>query len=606
MSYGPYGTFYTIHLERLGFSRAFAGTAWALAAASELVVMLLWPRMCGWATPRTWLVVALTAHPLRWLLSSVAHGPVFLLAIQLTHAFTFGVLYLAAVQSVEGLAPDGLRTTAQGVFASVTFGVGGLVGNSLGGLLYEPMGMTALYIAAAVVSAWGLFLFVVGTPRERAGAQPLAPTRGARRSVGEKRIQAALAPLCGQSLQLHRPADPVCRLPGHQGRPAPVGHAARPAGLGLHVGVPVGGAGLRPAGGSPVASPADGPGRGDLERGNGALGNGPELRRSSCLGRALVGVGEASYGAVAPAMLSDAYEPAHRGRALAMFSMAIPVGSALGYLLGGVFERELGWRAAFFIVGIPGLWLAWTVGRLRDPARGGADPWRRDRGSGRPRPGWRITWSFSRRKSYLLNCLAMTAMTFAVGGLAAWVPTYLVRIRGMGLAEANLIFGLLTLVSGLGGTMAGGWLGDRLLPRLPTAYFLVSGIGLALSVPCAAAVILLDDRTWVLAAIFLAEVFIFLNTGPLNAIIANVSRSRGARHRLCREYLRHPRAGRRHLARPRGCGLGPGRPGRGLLDRPRRPGPRGALLLLGNAVFRRRTPHGSESSRDAQRPKLNR
>jgi sugar phosphate permease len=129
-----------------------------------------------------------------------------------------------------------------------------------------------------------------------------------------------------------------------------------------------------------------------------------------------------------------------------------------------------------------------------------------------------------RTRSYLWNCLAMTGMTFAVGGLAAWVPTYLVRIRGMGLAEANLAFGVLTLVSGLGGTLAGGWLGDRLLPRVPTAYFLVSGAGLALSVPCAAAVILLDDRTWVLAAIFLAEVCIFLNTGPLNAIIANVSR----------------------------------------------------------------------------------
>ena len=242
------------------------------------------------------------------------------------------------------------------------------------------------------------------------------------------------------------------------------------------------------------------------------------------VGRALVGVGEASYGAVAPAMLSDAYEPAHRGRALALFSMAIPVGSALGYLLGGAFEQALGWRAAFFIVGIPGLWLAWTVGRLPDVIRGRLD------GSGSASPAVaapRVSdyLDLLRTRSYLLNCLAMTAMTFAVGGLAAWVPTYLVRIRGMGLAEANLIFGLLTLVSGLGGTIAGGWLGDRLLPRLPTAYFLVSGVGLALSVPCAAAVILLDDRTWVLAAIFLAEVFIFLNTGPLNAIIANVSRS---------------------------------------------------------------------------------
>ena len=178
-------------------------------------------------------------------------------------------------------------------------------------------------------------------------------------------------------------------------------------------------------------------------------------------GRAVVGVGEASYGAVAPAMLSDAYEPAHRGRALALFSMAIPVGSALGYLLGGVFEQEFGWRAAFFIVGLPGLCLAWTVGRLRDPARGGADPSAQGVG-GTAAPRCADYLVLLKTRSYLVNCLAMTAMTFAVGGLAAWVPTYLVRIRGMGLAEANLIFGLLTLVSGLGGTIAGGWLGDRL------------------------------------------------------------------------------------------------------------------------------------------------
>jgi MFS family permease len=241
-------------------------------------------------------------------------------------------------------------------------------------------------------------------------------------------------------------------------------------------------------------------------------------------GRALVGVGEASYGSVAPAMLSDAFEPAHRGRALAVFSMAIPVGSALGYLLGGMFERAFGWRAAFFIVGIPGMWLAWTVGRLSDVGRGGPG---QSAGTSRPTAAPQLAdyLELLKTKTYLLNCLAMTGMTFAVGGLAAWVPTYLVRIRGMGLAEANLVFGLLTLVSGLGGTMTGGWLGDRLLPRVPTAYFLVSGIGLALSVPCAAAVILLEDRTWVLVAIFLAEVFIFLNTGPLNAIIADVSRS---------------------------------------------------------------------------------
>ncbi len=240
-------------------------------------------------------------------------------------------------------------------------------------------------------------------------------------------------------------------------------------------------------------------------------------------GRTAVGIGEASYGAVAPAMLSDYFPPARRGRALAAFSMAIPVGSALGYLLGGILERAFGWRAAFFVVAVPGLLLAWSVSRMSEPERGGFDGVVGSAG-GRTAPRARDYLELLRTKSYALNCLAMTAMTFAVGGLAAWVPTYLVRVRGMELARANLAFGLLTLISGVGGTLAGGWIGDRLLARVRSAYFLVSGVGLLLSAPCAAAVIL-EDRAWALAAIFLAEVLVFLNTGPLNAIIANVSRA---------------------------------------------------------------------------------
>jgi predicted MFS family arabinose efflux permease len=204
--------------------------------------------------------------------------------------------------------------------------------------------------------------------------------------------------------------------------------------------------------------------------------------------------------------------------------MAIPVGSALGYLLGGILEGAFGWRAAFFVVAVPGLLLAWSVGRMSEPERGGLDGVGGSAG-GRTAPRARDYLELLRTKSYVLNCLAMTAMTFAVGGLAAWVPTYLVRVRGMELAQANLAFGLLTLISGVGGTLAGGWIGDRLLARVRSAYFLVSGVGLLLSAPCAAAVILVQDRAWVLAAIFLAEVLIFLNTGPLNAIIADVSRA---------------------------------------------------------------------------------
>lgn len=177
VSFGPYTTFFTIHLERLGLSGAFAGTAWALAAASELVVMLCWKPLSALASARTWLTVALGSHALRWLLSIPARDPALVLLIQLIHAFNFGVFYLAAVQMVDVLVPDGLRGTAQGIFASVVFGLGGLLGNTLSGFLYEPLGMAWLYAAAAVLAAGATVLYWTGTRPgvggRRLGAGPI-------------------------------------------------------------------------------------------------------------------------------------------------------------------------------------------------------------------------------------------------------------------------------------------------------------------------------------------------------------------------------------------------------------------------------------------------
>lgn len=163
LSFGPYTIFFTIHLEGLGLSRTFAGVAWALAASSELLVMVLWSRLRGLASARTWLTLALGAHALRWLLSVPARDPVALLLIQTTHAFTFGVFYLAAVEQVDALAPEGLRATAQGLFASVTFGLSGLLGNALSGFLYAPLGMAWLYAGAGCVAAVGTTLYWAGT-----------------------------------------------------------------------------------------------------------------------------------------------------------------------------------------------------------------------------------------------------------------------------------------------------------------------------------------------------------------------------------------------------------------------------------------------------------
>ncbi|HSD50872.1 MAG TPA: MFS transporter, partial [Candidatus Methylomirabilis sp.] len=163
LSFGPYTTFFTIHLEGLGLSRTFAGVAWALAAVSELVVMVFWSRLCRLASARTWLTLAMGAHALRWLLSVPARDPIALLLIQMTHALTFGVFYLAAVEQVEALAPEGLRATAQGLFASVTFGLSGLLGNALSGFLFEPLGMAWLYTGAGCVAAVATALYWAGT-----------------------------------------------------------------------------------------------------------------------------------------------------------------------------------------------------------------------------------------------------------------------------------------------------------------------------------------------------------------------------------------------------------------------------------------------------------
>ena len=234
--------------------------------------------------------------------------------------------------------------------------------------------------------------------------------------------------------------------------------------------------------------------------------------------RALVGIGEASFGTVGPTLIADAFPPERRGMMLSIFYMAIPVGSAFGYLIGGLVGEAWGWRAAFYVAGPPGLLLAAAAWALREPAR----PAR----SGPPAPplGTRPAFrTLLRNRSYLLNTAAMASMTFALGGLVHWLPTYFNRVHGLSLAAAGTAIGGITVVAGLGGTLLGGWGGDRLLGRTRKAYFLVSGWGLLLSAPGAVLAIAATDPWLAFGAIFVAEVLVFLNTGPLNALIVAVT-----------------------------------------------------------------------------------
>jgi MFS family permease len=236
--------------------------------------------------------------------------------------------------------------------------------------------------------------------------------------------------------------------------------------------------------------------------------------------RGAVGVGEASYAAISPALISDYYPPERRGRVFAIFYLAIPVGSAVGYLLGGLLESHYGWRAAFFAVGLPGLLLALLTVTAPDPPRGINDA---------PAAAAEQAGSYfhtlellARNRDYVLAVVGYAAYTFAVGGMSFWVPIYLNRERSMALDEANYVVGAITVVAGIGGTFLGGYLADLLAPRIRQAHLYVSGISMVLAIPFAWAAFATADRTVAMAALLGAEFMVFLSTGPINVVLISV------------------------------------------------------------------------------------
>src|SRR5438874_1705973 len=197
------------------------------------------------------------------------------------------------------------------------------------------------------------------------------------------------------------------------------------------------------------------------------------------IARAVIGIGEASYAVVTPSLLSDCYPAERRARVLGIFYAAIPIGSALGYIVGGLIGEAHGWRAAFFVAGAPGAALAFLLLFLTEPARGA-----QDRSHGAATPLGLTPWlrALASRRSYLVNTAAQIIYTFGMGGLATWMPTYFVRGRGLPLASAAATFGLLLVVAGFAGTLLGGRLSSAVVRRHPGADFIVSGWSLVVSI----------------------------------------------------------------------------------------------------------------------------
>ncbi len=240
--------------------------------------------------------------------------------------------------------------------------------------------------------------------------------------------------------------------------------------------------------------------------------------------RSAVGIGEAAYGTISPGLLADHFAPEARGRAYAFFFAAIPVGAGLGYVIGDVVNATLGWRSAFFVAGAPGLLLALLCLRLADPPRGAAErPW-----AGVREAGISATYRrFLSNRPYVLTVLGYAAYTFAVGGMAIWMPAFLERTRGV--RGAGRLVGLIVVATGFLGTFAGGYLADALRRRLKEADLWVCGLSTLAAVPFALAAFMAWRPAYYLTALIAGQLLLFASTGPVNAaIVAEVAPSERA------------------------------------------------------------------------------
>lgn len=230
--------------------------------------------------------------------------------------------------------------------------------------------------------------------------------------------------------------------------------------------------------------------------------------------RFLVGVGEAAHGPLAPAMIADLYPKAKRGTMMALFMLAVPCGSALGYILGGLVDATLGWRWAFYLPVIPGLILGALCFMMPEPQRSEADK--------KKKTGWKDFVRLLKTPSFVYAMAAMTAMTYCIGALGYWMPSYVHEYRQAGsLATVNMIFGCVVLFTGIGATFAGGYLADKLRPRYSNIDFLLPAAALVAGLPLFILALYTPfPYAWLLIAVTCAV--LFAGGAPMNTIIANV------------------------------------------------------------------------------------
>jgi len=231
--------------------------------------------------------------------------------------------------------------------------------------------------------------------------------------------------------------------------------------------------------------------------------------------RTIVGVGEASYASISPGWISDVFGSEKRNNALTIFYVAIPAGSALGYIIGGQIAVHWGWRYAFIWAGLPGLVLALSLLPFQEPRRGLAEGLEEKL----QLPSLRDVQNIFRLADFQLLVWGYVAYTFAMGAFAYWGPTYLHRVHNLTKSSASLFLGAVVVVAGLIGTFAGGFAATAWRRRNRAAYGLVLGCSTLAAVPTGVLTFVTGNTTVCMACLAATVFLLFLSTGPVNTLI---------------------------------------------------------------------------------------
>ncbi len=226
--------------------------------------------------------------------------------------------------------------------------------------------------------------------------------------------------------------------------------------------------------------------------------------------RFFLGLGESAFTTISIPYLSDKVPEKFRGRALAIFSSAVPVGAAIGFVAGGIISQHFGWRTAFFIVGLPGIILSFLIFRLKEV---------REKVNTKKYIAREVVRFLTKNKPYVLSVLGYCAYTFVVGGIAHWIPSFIQRFHGLDEAKSNLLFGGIAVVAGLVGTLLGGWWGDRLTQKNKPGHLFVSSLSMLLSFPAFAFCIYAQDLNLFIVSLVVTQFLFFLSTSPINVAL---------------------------------------------------------------------------------------